>query len=110
MMGATVRTVKFYPFDFAAALDSAEAIEIFLVSALETQDIEHIAAALKIVARSEGLAELAARAELPQAQISQALAAPNNLTSETTLAVLSIMGLNLPTPPQLGNAVVRHRE
>jgi len=91
---------KFYPFDFAAALDSAEAIEIFLTDAFETQDIEHIAAALKIVASSEGVVELAAKAELPQAQISQALSAPHNLASETTLAVLSIMGLSLPTPPQ----------
>lgn len=91
---------KFYPFDFAAALDSAEAIKIFLTDAFETQDIEHIAAALKIVARAEGIVELAAKTELPLAQISHALSAPNNLTSETTIAVLSIMGLSLPTAPQ----------
>lgn len=91
---------KFYPFDFTAALDSVEAIEIFLTDAFETQDIEHIAVALKIVARSEGVVELAGKAELPQAQISQALSSPDNLASETTLAVLSIMGLSLPTPPQ----------
>lgn len=91
-------TEAFYPFDFTAALECAEAIEIFLTDAFETQDLEHIAAALAIAARSEGMSELSLRTGFSREQISLSFSTPDCLKSEITLALLKAMDLNLPLP------------
>lgn len=50
---------KFYDFDPAEMLDSAEAVEIFLTEAIATDDAKFIAAALNAVARAKGMGNIA---------------------------------------------------
>ncbi len=44
-----------YDYDPAAALDSAEAIALFMADAFETGDTAYIAKALGVVARAKGI-------------------------------------------------------
>ncbi|WP_412852267.1 addiction module antidote protein [Ectothiorhodospira shaposhnikovii] len=49
---------KIYDYDPAAALESEEAIAVFLADALETGDAAYIAKAVGVVARAKGMTEL----------------------------------------------------
>lgn len=69
---------KFSPYDPTQALNSREAIEVFMVDAFETGDAAHIAAALGIVAKAQGLTQLAGEPSL-----------------KTTLALMKVLGLRL---------------
>ncbi len=46
---------KIYDYDPAAALDSEDAIAVFLADALETGDTAYIAKAMGVVARAKGM-------------------------------------------------------
>ncbi|WP_254902919.1 addiction module antidote protein [Halomonas sp. CSM-2] len=48
-----------YEYDPAAALESEEAIAVFLADALETGDSAYIAKAMGVIARAKGMTELA---------------------------------------------------
>jgi probable addiction module antidote protein len=50
---------KISDYDPAAALESEEAIAVFLADALETGDSAYIAKAMGVVARAKGMSELA---------------------------------------------------
>lgn len=50
---------KVTEFDPATVLDSPEAIEVFTADALETGDSGYIAKALGVVARAEGMSQIA---------------------------------------------------
>ena len=50
---------KLTEFDPATALDSLEAIEVFIADALETGDSSYIAKALGVVARAKGMSQIA---------------------------------------------------
>ena len=50
---------KLTEFDPATALDSLEAIEVFIADALETVDSSYIAKALGVVARAKGMRQIA---------------------------------------------------
>ncbi|RFP14049.1 transcriptional regulator [Duganella sp. BJB488] len=69
---------KFSPYDPAQALSSREAIEIFMTDAFETGDAVHIAAALDVVAKAQGLTQLGGEPSL-----------------KTTLALMKAFGLRL---------------
>ncbi|MYN20352.1 transcriptional regulator [Rugamonas sp. FT107W] len=69
---------KFSPYDPAQALGSREAIEIFMADAFETGDAAHIAAALDVVAKAQGLTQLVGEPSL-----------------KTTLALIKSFGLRL---------------
>jgi len=69
---------KFSPYDPTQALNSLEAIEVFMADAFETGDAAHIAAALDIVAKAQGLTQLAGEPSL-----------------KTTLALMKVLGLRL---------------
>lgn len=43
---------RFYDYDPAEALDSAEAIEVFLADALETDDASYVAEAVEVAKRA----------------------------------------------------------
>jgi probable addiction module antidote protein len=90
-----VMAEKFYPFDPADYLDSQEAIEVFMADAFETGDAPHIAAAMSVVARAQGMNDLAAKAGLTQEQLDRFLNGTDNPSLTTTLAVIKAMGLNL---------------
>ena len=85
----------FLPYDPAAALESVEAIEVFMTDAFETGDAAHIAAALGVVARAKGMTELAARTGLSREQLYRSLSLNGNPTLKTTLAVMKAVGLSL---------------
>lgn len=90
---------KFSPYDPADALDSNEAIEVFMGGAFETGDAAHIAAALGVVARAKGMTELAARTGLSREQLYRSLSANGNPTLKTTLAVMKAIGFSLAVAP-----------
>ncbi|MBV6321665.1 DNA-binding protein [Duganella violaceipulchra] len=55
---------KFFPYDPAEALNSREAVEVFMADAFETGDAAHIAAALDVVAKAQGLTQSAGEPSL----------------------------------------------
>lgn len=85
----------FSAFDPADALDSDEAIEVFICDAFETGDAAFIATALGVVARAKGLTELAAKTGLSREQLYRSLSTNGNPTLKTTLAVMKAMGFSL---------------
>ncbi|OGQ99729.1 MAG: putative addiction module antidote protein, partial [Deltaproteobacteria bacterium RIFOXYD12_FULL_55_16] len=58
-----------YNYDPAAALDSPEAISVFMADALETGDTSYIAKALGVVARAKGMTEIARETGLSREQL-----------------------------------------
>jgi probable addiction module antidote protein len=92
-------TEKFSPYDPATALTSKEAIEVFLADAFETGDAAHIAAALGVVARAKGMAELAAETGLSREQLYRCLSIDGNPTLKTMLAVMQAIGISLAIAP-----------
>lgn len=50
-------TEQFFEYDPAEALESPEAVEIFIADALETGNADYVAKALKVVARVQGMAQ-----------------------------------------------------
>ncbi|KMO24103.1 hypothetical protein NS228_04205 [Methylobacterium indicum] len=81
-------------FDFAASLQSDEAIAIFLSDAFETGDANHIAAALEIAIRAKGEARIASRAEIPENGYDL-----DNPTLATMLAVMKALGVGFSPMP-----------
>ena len=73
---------NFFPYDPAQALNSREAIEVFMADAFETGDAAHIASALDIVAKAQGLTRLSGEPSL-----------------KTTLELVKAFGLRLTIAP-----------
>ncbi len=88
-------TEELSTYDPAAALDSDEAIEIFMADALATWDAGYIAAALGVVARAKGMANLALRTGLSREQLYRSLSGSGNPTLKTTLAVMKAFGMEV---------------
>lgn len=86
---------KFTPYEPASALDSDEAIEVFLVDAFETEDAAHIAVALGDVARAKGIAALAEQIGLSPEELRRSLSEDGNPSLSTTLSILHASGLRL---------------
>lgn len=82
-------------YDPADALNTLEAVAIFLADAFETGDAEYVASALGVVARAKGVAELAAAAGLERAPLENALSA-GKLSVDATLAIMKVIDLHLP--------------
>ncbi len=88
-------TEPLYDYDPAAALDSEEAIAIFMADAFETGDATYIAKALGVVARAKGMSEIAQQTGLSREQLYRSFSEKGNPTLKTTLAVMKALGLNL---------------
>lgn len=86
---------KIHDYDFADALTSDEAIEIFLNDAFETGDAGHIARAIGVVARAKGMTRIARETGLAREQLYKSLSDHGNPTLGTTLAVLKAIGFEL---------------
>lgn len=82
-------------YDPADALDSLEAVAVFLADTFETGDPEYVASALGVVARAKGMAELAAAAGLERGALKDALTA-GQLSLDATLAIMKVIDLHLP--------------
>jgi probable addiction module antidote protein len=87
--GGKIMAERFFPYDPADALDSLEAIEVFLVDAFETNDAAHIAAAFSDVARAKGMNAFA----------EQSLSENGILSLRTILDMLKNVGLRLSVVP-----------
>ena len=86
---------KLYDYDPADALQSDEAIEVFLSDAFETGDARYIARALGVVARVKGMTNIARQTGLAREQLYKSLSENGNPTLETTLAVLKAIGFEI---------------
>ena len=82
-------------YDPAEDLDSPEAIAIFLTEALKTQDAAYIAHAIGVIARAQGMSNLAQETGLSREQLYRSYSKQGNPTLKSTLAVLKSLGLQL---------------
>jgi probable addiction module antidote protein len=81
--------------DPATALDSLDAVAGFLAHAFESGDAGDIATALGVVARSTGMAELAAAAGMTRDQLKDSLLA-GELGFDATLAIMKVIDRHVP--------------
>ncbi|MET4694705.1 addiction module antidote protein [Endozoicomonas lisbonensis] len=84
-----------FDYDPAGALDSQEAIEVFMADAFETGDAAYIAKALGVVARAKGMSQVAEETGLSREQLYRSFSEQGNPTLKTTLAVMKALGLHL---------------
>jgi probable addiction module antidote protein len=85
----------YFDYDPAAALDSAEAIEIFMADAFETGDSAYIAKALGVVARAKGMSQIANETGFSREQLYRSFSEKGNPTLKTTLVVMQALGLDM---------------
>ena len=78
-----------------ATLSTLEAVAAYLAAAFESGDAEAMTVALAKVAESDGLASLAAAANLPHAQLADAMRA-GEMSLDTTLAIMKVIDLHMP--------------
>jgi len=90
---------KIYDYDPAAALESEEAIAVFLADALESGDSAYIAKAMGVVARAKGMTELARETGLSREQLYRSFSEQGNPTLKTMLAVMRVLGVDLTARP-----------
>lgn len=95
MMGRKETTA----FDSADYLNSAEAIAAYLDAYLEDSTPEELRSALATVARSHGVADLAAHSGITRQGIYKALGHDGNPSFETIRSILFAMGLRLTVEP-----------
>lgn len=77
----------------APTLDTLEHIATYLAAAFEAGDPEALTAALAHVSRADGLAELAAAAGLPRAELASALGS-GELSLEAVLSIMKVIDLH----------------
>ena len=77
------------------ALDTLDAVAACLAAAFDSGDADLMAAALRAVADADGLAHLAAAANLPRAELADAMRA-GEMSLDTTLAIMKVIDLHLP--------------
>jgi probable addiction module antidote protein len=87
--------MKTAPFDSADYLQTAEDIAAYLEAAFEDGDAAVITHALGVVARAEGMTEVARKAGLTRASLYKALSGEGRPEFATVLKVLQALGLKL---------------
>ncbi|MGC2618666.1 MAG: addiction module antidote protein [Acidobacteriaceae bacterium] len=95
---------KTKPFDPAAYLDDRESIAAYMTDALESGDPSFIADALGVIARAQGMSEVAREAGVSRESLYRALSADGNPEFATVLRVVRALGLRLAVVP------ARHEE
>jgi probable addiction module antidote protein len=78
-----------------STLNSLEAVAGYLAAAFDAGDPDTMVQALALVARSEGLAHLAAAAGLPRARLAEALGA-GEIGLDTLLSIMKVIDLHRP--------------
>jgi probable addiction module antidote protein len=85
--------------DFSAtdptSLGTLDAVAAYLAAAFESGDADAMTVALAKVAESDGLASLAAAANLPRAELAAAMRA-GAMSLDTTLAIMKVIDLHMP--------------
>ncbi|MEN1663489.1 addiction module antidote protein, partial [Pseudomonas aeruginosa] len=92
-------TEQIYDYDPAQALDSPEAMALFIADALDTGDTAYIAKAMGVVARAKGMTELAKETGLAREQLYKSFSERGNPTLKTMLAVMRALGVDLSARP-----------
>lgn len=87
-------------FDASKYLVSTEDHAELLTDALETKHAGYIAAALGVVAKSRGIAQLASETGLSRQALHKALSENGNPTLDTILRVIDALGLQLSAKPR----------
>lgn len=98
-------------FDAAEYLDSPEARVEYLRAALETEDPAFILDAIGVVARAEGMTQVAEKAGVGRASLYKTLRAGSNPEFDTVLRVLHALGVRLtaePAEPDLHKKELEH--
>jgi probable addiction module antidote protein len=83
------------PFDAAKYLASPQSQAELIADALESGDAVYIAAALGVVARARGMAEVAREAGVTRASLYKALSENGDPQLTTLLGVMKALGLKL---------------
>ncbi len=89
----------FTEFDPAEYLDSKEAMAIFISDALETGDSAYIAKAMGVIARAQGMAELAQKTGLSRESLYRSFSDKGNPTLKTVLAVMKALEIDIVAKP-----------
>ena len=92
-------TEQIYDYDPAQALDSPEAMALFIADALDTGDTAYIAKAMGVVASAKGMTELAKETGLAREQLYKSFSERGNPTLKTMLAVMRALGVDLTARP-----------
>lgn len=92
-------TEQIYDYDPAQALDSPEAMALFIADALDTGDTAYIAKAMGVVARAKGMTELAKETGLAREQLYKSFSERENPTLKTMLAEMRALGVDLTARP-----------
>lgn len=71
------------------------AIGTFMAEAFETGDSGYIAHALGVVARAQGITQIAGQTGLSREQLYRSFSAQGNPTLKTTFAVMKALGISL---------------
>ena len=87
--------LKTYPFDAADALDTPEEQAALLAEAFASGDAAVVTAALGIIARAKGIAQVARDTGLSREALYKATGAGGNPTLATLLSILRVTGLKL---------------
>ena len=90
-------TEQLHNYDPADALDSPEAVEIFMADAFESADANYIAKALGVVAKAKGMSQVAKESGLSREQLYRSFGENGNPTLKTMLAVMKTLGLDITT-------------
>lgn len=88
-----------YNYDPAEALDTPEAIAVFMSDALETGDPAYIAKAFGVVARARGMTALAQETGLSREQLYRSFSEQGNPTLRTMLRVMGALGIQITAQP-----------
>ncbi len=87
--------LKTFPFDAADALDTPEEQAALLAEAFASGEAEVVTAALGIIARARGIAQVARETGLSREALYKATSADGNPTLATLLSILRVTGLKL---------------
>jgi probable addiction module antidote protein len=90
---------KLSRFDAAEYLDSEKARVEYLRAALETEDKAFILDAIGVIARAEGMTQVAAKAGVGRESLYKTLRADSNPEFETIMRVLHALGVRLSAEP-----------
>lgn len=85
--------VKTKRFDPATCLENAEAVAAYIAGALETEDPAFVADALGVIARSQGMTEVARKAGVSRESFYRALSTDGNPEPATVMQVLGTLEL-----------------
>ncbi|MGC5778120.1 addiction module antidote protein [Methylobacterium sp. NFXW15] len=91
--------LKTAPYDSADYLKTPEDIAFYLEAALEENDPALLAHALGVIARAQGMADIAERTGRSREQLYRTLSDRGNPQLDTLMSVLSAMGLRLSIQP-----------